>query len=168
MEKEQKQFKFTSELSVEEIKKFPKCDVEITSRAKIDGDKIFYSNIIMNVWPTQRCKVVLRQDFNNNKIKPLLENEFIYLKMKTGKGDNVTRLRMKQPVRFITGIGSNGKRYHRIVVFLTNGIAKSLFLTEIDLNLMALDGLTRDDPIWEDAGVNEKIEIDEDDILSTY
>lgn len=166
---EQKQFKFTSELSVEEIKKFPKCEVEITSKARIDNERISYFNIVLNLFPTKRCKVTLRQDYTNSKIKPLLENEFILLKVQLGKGDNVNRLRMKQPVRFITGIGSNDKRYYRLVVFLTTGIAKSIFLNEVDLKLMELDGISRNDELWEDAGRNEKIEVlDEDDILSTY
>jgi len=163
-QKEEIKIKLSQELSINEIKALEKLPVVITT--KMTEDKDFggfkHSNPIIQVKLSQHCTVDLRQDyksqFNNY---PLTVKEFILLKSKMQLGDKVNCIKHKFPVRFLKGINKNGKEYYRIDIILPGMIVKSIYLQQVDLDLLNLDPVNYN---WEliptklDLDFNEEFE----------
>lgn len=165
---ENKKFKFTSELTLEDIRKLERRQVTITCKTDKVDTHIEYKNIIMTVYLSDRCILKLQQDYSNkSKVKPIKDREFAYLKAILKKGDAVNRIMLNAPIRFVKGIDKNDHVYHRVVVFLAEDLVKSIFLNKIDLNMLSMDGF--DSSLWEVVEVAEiESEADDDSVIGLF
>lgn len=146
-QEQKKLFVKRSELVKEEISKLPKFKVSFVENSKRKN-----ANFIVEL---VEGKCLLNSDYSNRITIDV--NTWNLIKILAKQSSSFVR---NLPVRFLKGIGKNGKVYRLWELFITETINYSGFLTKNDLELIDIlvtNGEMK--PIdWVDAGVIEENE----------
>ncbi len=117
-------YKRASELSKEEILALPRYAVELIENKK-NGKRNFTYKIALGDRVRLNADAKSREYFDNN--------EWELIKLIYGSDGSFIK---KLPMRFIKGVGSNGKVYYRWQLFITPEIIKSGFFDNATLTLI--------------------------------